>query len=631
MGGFDLDAAHAVGASTDMERFQLIDLLGLLVDKSLVVAEETRGAMRYRLLETVRQYGLEKLGESGEADTVRTRHRDYYTATAAQFESQARGDGTPLVPWAEAEIDNLRAAHTWSCETAEFGPALALMSALQRLWLNRGRFREGLAGFDAVFTDERYHDGDVAAAVWVRAVADAAVLAVWVSVPASLQRAEEALAAARHLDDQGLIVRSLMGCGMLGVFNPDVAGSYLGEATELARATGDRFALYQVLGYQTFVGFLAGEPIAAQAAGEEGRDTANALGDKFMSRYSRVFLGAALSAQGKLAAAVDVLQSLVEEAGVAEDRSMQIFGLVTLAQALAFHGNAASAQTAAQSALEAAAEMGGFHEDSAYVVVADAALAAGDAAAAREACDAAWHHTYPLKELFTRSTVPMAEAALCCGDLLAARRWADDTVAVVPGWHQAVALTARARVAIAQGEPDQAERDAHDALAVADRTGGYLRVPDALECLALLAAEANHQHAARLMGAADGIRRRHGEVRLKVFQPTYDSSAAAVREALGDAAFHAAWTEGAALSTSEAVAYAQRGRGERRRPTRGWESLTPTEFDVARLVCEGLPNKDIATRLFVSPRTVQSHLTHIYAKLSVTSRVHLVQEAARHT
>jgi DNA-binding CsgD family transcriptional regulator len=51
---------------------------------------------------------------------------------------------------------------------------------------------------------------------------------------------------------------------------------------------------------------------------------------------------------------------------------------------------------------------------------------------------------------------------------------------------------------------------------------------------------------------------------------------------------------------------------------------------VVRLVSEGLGNKDIAARLFVSPRTVQSHLTHVYGKLGVTSRVQLVQEAARH-
>lgn len=59
--------------------------------------------------------------------------------------------------------------------------------------------------------------------------------------------------------------------------------------------------------------------------------------------------------------------------------------------------------------------------------------------------------------------------------------------------------------------------------------------------------------------------------------------------------------------------------------------MTPAERDVVRLVCDGLANKDIAARLFISPRTVQTHLTHIYTKLGISSRVQLVQEAARHT
>ena len=71
LGGFDLDAAQAVAGGGDVERYQVLDLLTLLVDKSLVVVENTGGRTRYRLLETVRQYALEKLAESGEADAIR--------------------------------------------------------------------------------------------------------------------------------------------------------------------------------------------------------------------------------------------------------------------------------------------------------------------------------------------------------------------------------------------------------------------------------------------------------------------------------------------------------------------------------------------------------------------------------
>ncbi|MGO9510735.1 MAG: helix-turn-helix transcriptional regulator [Mycobacterium sp.] len=257
-------------------------------------------------------------------------------------------------------------------------------------------------------------------------------------------------------------------------------------------------------------------------------------------------------------------------------------------------------------------------------------MAGGDAPAAGLASLEALRHTVPARELFIKGSAPVAEAALAVGDLVTARRWADDVVAVVPGWYQIPARTVRAFVAIAQGEPEQAERDAHEALVVAARTHAYARVADTFECLGRLASDdGSHQHAARLLGAADGIRQRMGHVRFPMYQAGYDAVVAAARETLGQSDFDAAWAEGAALSIEEAIAYAQRGRGERKRPTSGWGSLTPTERDVVGLVREGLANKDIATRLFISPRTVQSHLTHVYAKLGVSSRVQLVQEAGR--
>jgi DNA-binding CsgD family transcriptional regulator len=165
----------------------------------------------------------------------------------------------------------------------------------------------------------------------------------------------------------------------------------------------------------------------------------------------------------------------------------------------------------------------------------------------------------------------------------------------------------------------------------AAKSEALLCIPEALECLAQLACEAHsHPEAARLLGAANTLRRRMDAVRLVIWDADYHRVETAVRDAIGDNDFDSAWAEGAALSTEGAIAYAQRGRGERKRPTTGWDSLTPTELDVVRLVAEGIPNKEIATRLFVSPRTVQSHLRHIYNKLALTSRVQLAQKAVRH-
>ena len=158
-GGFDLDAAQAVGASSEVERYQLLDQLSLLVDKSLVVADDTGDGMRYRLLETVRQYAQEKLGESGEADEVRTRHRDYYTATAAEMESQGHSGDEQLLHWAQTEIDNLRAAFAWSRENSDLETALQLILSLRPLWLRGGRVLEALAGLEAVLAEED-HSGD---------------------------------------------------------------------------------------------------------------------------------------------------------------------------------------------------------------------------------------------------------------------------------------------------------------------------------------------------------------------------------------------------------------------------------------------------------------------------------------
>jgi predicted ATPase/class 3 adenylate cyclase/DNA-binding CsgD family transcriptional regulator len=629
LGGFDVDAVQAVAGGGEMPRFQVLDLLSLLVDKSLVVAENAGGRTRYRLLETVRQYTLEKLAESGEADAIRSRHRDHYSAMAAVLDAPAGSDYERLIEQAETEIANLRAAFLWSRENSDAESALALVSSLQPLWLARGRFREGLTGFDAALADLDAQHPEVAATVRARALADKAVLSTLMGAADGMDHAQQALAIAREVDDPALLVRALTACGPIAAFSADFAREYFAEALGLARALGDPWRLSQMLGWQASGAIAAGDPIATRAAAEEGRDLADAIGDRFSSRTCRWCLGIAQTMQGDLAGAAAQFEELIVEAEAAHDAFQQAEGLAGLGSVLVWQGDTGAARTAADAALAAATELGGIAAGNAYIVLGTAALAVGDAATALHTIA---EHLSALPGHAGIQRLVYTQAALGCGDLVAARRSADDAVTTTTGWFLAEVLTVRARVAMAQGQPEEAERDTHDALAIAAEVEAYLGISDTLECIADLAGDAaSHREAARLFGAAHGIRQRIGAVRFKVWDVGYEASMAGLRDALGEQDFESAWAEGAALSIEEAIAYAQRGRGERKRPPSGWASLTPSEREVVRLVSEGLGNKDIATRLFVSPRTVQTHLTHVYTKLGITSRVQLAQEAARHS
>src|ERR1700742_26403 len=633
MGGFDLDGAQSVCGGGDVERYQVLDQLALLVDKSLVVADESGSRTRYRLLETMRQYALEKLGESGEADVVRTRHRDHYTALAAKLDLPAASDYERLLEQAETEIDNLRAAFGWSRENSDNELALALASSLQPLWQGRGGIREGLPWFDTALADLDAHHPGVTPAVRARALADRATLGLWVASVESQDQAQQALAIAREIDDPALVIRALTACGYIAsYFDLEAAGPFLAEAIGLARDLGDRWRLTQILVAQVVVAIMVRDPIAARVAAEEGRDLADAIGDRFDARRCRWYLGVAQLTQSDLAGAAAQFPAVADEAEAAHDEIWRVDSLVGLCVALAYQGDAAAARSAAEEAVEATAELGGLKAGAANYALALAALSAGDAMAGQDATRAA----RPLMNAVPQTTgvqrVLSAEAALAGGDLVAARRCADAAVSKRAGMFAWDPLTTRARVAIAQGDPAQAERDAHDALAGAAETETYLFIPDILESLGILASEAGSQReAARLFGAAEAIRLRIGAVRFKVYDAGYEASVTALRDAMSENDFDTAWAEGAALSIEEAIAYAQRGRGQRKRPASGWASLAPAELDVVRLVSEGLSNNDVATRLFVSPRTVQTHLTHVYTKLSLTSRVQLVQEAARHT
>jgi predicted ATPase/class 3 adenylate cyclase/DNA-binding CsgD family transcriptional regulator len=630
-GGFDLAACQTVVCDNDLARHQVLDLLALLVDKSLVVAESTGGSTRYRLLETIRQYAQEKLGESAEAAAVRNRHRDYYTAMAAALETPATRAMERLLNQAETEIDNLRAAFAWSRENRDTDNALRLAASL-RLWLTRGFLREGSDWLELALADAQNADATVTPAALARALADKAFVDNMRS-PESLPRAHRALEIAREVDDPALLARALTTCGRVAGWNAKVARPYLSEAVELARALGDRWRLTQALYSQAFSAIVgAGDIETTVAAGTEGRELAEEIGDRLFGWGCQWCLVGARWAKGDLAAAEAQGRELLAEQDAAHTLIWQVTTRSNLCLVLAYRGQADAGRAFALDALDGAAEIGQYMEGTVYAALAFAELAGGNVDAAYDASETARERLADFGPMLaTTSTKPAAQVALARGDLTSARRLADEDVAAATGWFTVQAQLTRSRVALAQNEIGHAERDAHEALARAIELGAHLFVPDLLEILGSLAGDAgNHLEAARLFGAARSVRERTGVVRFKVYDADYDVSMERTHNALGANAFDDAWQAGLALSSDEAIAYAQRGRGERKRPPAGWDSLTPTELDVVRLVREGLGNKDIGTRMFISPRTVQTHLTHVYAKLGLTSRMQLVHEATRH-
>ncbi len=141
-GGCSLEAAEAVCAGGSVHGSEVLDLLARLVDRSLVIAEEQGEAVRYRLLDTVRRYGLERLLEAGQAAEVRRRHRDWYLAQAERAEPEFIGSAQSA--WyrrLEPDHDNFREALEWSIE-ADPDAGLRLAAALHWYWHTRGYLSE---------------------------------------------------------------------------------------------------------------------------------------------------------------------------------------------------------------------------------------------------------------------------------------------------------------------------------------------------------------------------------------------------------------------------------------------------------------------------------------------------------
>jgi predicted ATPase/DNA-binding CsgD family transcriptional regulator len=281
-GGFTLEAAESVCAVEDLEPDETLELLSHLVDKSLVVMREEGGEARYRLLETVRQYGREKLSESGEAGQLRERHAGYYLVLAEEAEPELKGERQ--VAWLERferEHDNLRAAISWSLERNNLQDVARLGWTLWLFWWIRGHFAEGRQSMEEAL----WVEGNVAMPVSARAQA-LFVAGTNACGQGDHQSAEplleESAALFRELGDERGVAYALGSAAVLEItlerYERGIV--YSEEATDLFLKVGDKWGAAPMLGCSA-VGWLnQGDHGRAKSLAERGLAMCRETGDK---------------------------------------------------------------------------------------------------------------------------------------------------------------------------------------------------------------------------------------------------------------------------------------------------------------------------------------------------------------
>ncbi|MCX4095776.1 helix-turn-helix transcriptional regulator [Nocardia sp. alder85J] len=638
-GSFSLQGVRWLCRGGPLEGPSTLPVLASLVHKSLVSVEARGDQRRYRLLEVTRQYAEEQLHESGDAETILSRHLAY---TVEMVENDPVSAGSPegLAGWLKAldhERGNLRPALDFALRKRPSDAVRLIAGALGVFFGIRGYFTEGRR----YFTDALAVADSAPGTLRARAYAASAYLAfVSGDIRTATEHAHIAEFAARQAGDLRAVARALEVLGGIeSTRDPAGAHRHLTESAELARQVDDPWCLVQALGHialawsaqseleQARAGLAAVEAIieqygsnqflvcwhylvisivelrggdltAAAAAATRGAGLAAALGDPVCRAQIAVH-----------STEIDIRRGLLREAGRglaefdAESRRYGRSPFVTMFVdvALGKHASAAGELGRSRDHFEAAAVMA--RRSFRVGLEGDIALELADIAV-----------------LQGRST----EARLLLDTVDRCARALDNR------WMSACADLLRAAVARMDGDVNKAREMVCSALAVYRDGGHPLEAISGLERLAgIYVAEGDSLRGARLFGAATAARRSLGARRTSLDRLRWRADRVQLLAALDRAELRAALSEGGGLTLANAIAYALRGRGPRAQGAGSWAGLTSTELLIARLVADGHTNPEIAQRIFVSRATVKTHLARIFIKTGVSNRAELAAEVVR--
>jgi predicted ATPase/DNA-binding CsgD family transcriptional regulator len=627
------------------------ELLTSLVDKSLVrVVEEGPGVTCFALLETIREYALECLHQENELLVVQRRHAHFYMCLAEEVEPHLSGREQQLrVRELDRESANLWAALRWTIEQRDTGLGLRLASALVGYWQFRGFFSEGRNWFEEI-------------------------LALPGADQESPQRARVLYAAgmAAHLRHE-----------------LDRAGEWLEESCRLAEMIGERRIHALALGSLALLDLHRGDSARARTRAEEGvclldktndawcrgilhRMCADIFSCQCDFENARVRYRVSLMLLREAGDLRNEMETLVNFAGMVrvwgririanalyqrglrlfrdlDDRRGQLVCLLGIGNLSYTQGSYERAQHHFEAGLILADALGDLRQRAeALRGLGLVALALGDVERTRtllkeslrlskEIADSAaiWFTLLCLGDSALNQQ-RIAEAGAYYEQCLALARKMDDKLS------RARSLWGLGMVALFQHSPDYIRACAllKQSLHLCWEMDTKPGLISALEALAMLCRRLNQpERAALLLGIAASLRETFQVPLPPSWRPFHEQEVAAIRDATGEVAFQEGWSVGHNMDLRQTIGLiahihvpqvVDTPANEKPTTISYPSGLTAREVDVLRLLASGLTDARIAQQLVLSPRTVNTHLRSIYAKIGVSTRSAATRFAIEH-
>jgi predicted ATPase/DNA-binding CsgD family transcriptional regulator len=588
-GGARLEAAEAVCAEPPVARSDVLDLLGALVDQSLLTVDRSATDTRFGMLATVRAFALERLDGSKDGDRTRAAH----AAWCAEFMRAAeleltRGEQSSTLRELDAETDNVRAALDWAdpAQSIRIAPACALH------WHARGRFAEGRRRLEPLTQPAHAEPAAVRAHLnWALGL----VLVGAGDLAAAESVVDEAVGWARDAGDPALQARALNLAGELRLMSdPVTAAQPLQEAAALSRLAGDRVCLAEALGKLGAQALYRSDAAAARANFEECLELARASNDERTVHRALGGIARVTAIEGDVENALTLLHQGLEISLRLADRSWIAVDLAMLGELERAAGRPADGRQNANKGLALAEEIG------------------------------AAYPTYLATGVLGRIALALGEIDLAAACFARAVELGEQRrlMPFSPWWRLGLA-----EVAASRNDLETTAVEARAALACAEALGN---ARDATRAMALLGS-------VELRRSEPELAIRHLTTALATQRELHDVPGARVTLArLTEALTAAGQAELAERINSalmrehsgfdDAIALAVRGRGPRQRERAGgWGGLTRAEAEVAELAASGLTNSQIGEQLFMSRTTVKRHLSRVFAQLGVANRTELAR------